>query len=567
MMATGTSWETAAKAKRESILNLIPEKWRIPTPLPPASELRDVTTYIQQFLSSREIQITELDIVSLARRTTTGQWTAVEVTEAFCHRAALAHQFVNCLHEIYFAAALKDAQKLDAYFAEHKKPLGPLHGIPISLKDQFHVKGVDTTMGYVGWIGTFQGQPGDPRRLVFESELVRELRSVGAVLHCKTSVPATLMCGETVNNIIDYTWNPMNRHLSAGGSSGGEGSLILLRGSAGGFGTDIGGSVRIPAAFNGIYGIRPSAGRIPYEGAANSMDGQNSLNSVVGPLATTAGGLKLLFQSILSQKPWLQDPLAVELPWRDEVEQEVLSLIKNSAAGQGQLSFGLMSSDGYVQPLPPVARALRIMTATLMKLGHKVIEWKPPSHKRAEELAITIYTLDGGTDAHYQFSLSGEAPIPELSVFFSGVPNPQKTAHQIAAINVTKREYQKEYMEYWNSTAELTGTGRPVDGLLCPVAVFPAARRGKTNYLNYTMFVNVLDYSSIVIPVTTADKAVDILDAGYTPLNDTDKAIHDEYDAEIYDCAPVGLQLVGRRFQEEKLIALAEYLGEEVKRI
>ncbi|KLJ11647.1 hypothetical protein EMPG_13187 [Blastomyces silverae] len=563
-MATGTSWEAAAKAKRESVLSLIPEKWRIPAPLPPASELRDVTTYIQQFLSPREIEITELDIVSLAQRTTTGQWTAVEVTEAFCHRAALAHQFVNCLHEIFFDAALKDAQKLDAYFAEHKKPLGPLHGIPISLKDQFHVKGVETTMGYVGWIGTFQGQKGDPRRLVFESELVRELRSAGAVLHCKTSVPATLMCGETVNNIIDYAWNPMNRHLSAGGSSGGEGALILLRGSAGGFGTDIGGSVRIPAAFNGIYGIRPSAGRIPYEGAANSMDGQNSINSVIGPLAATAGGLKLLFQSILSQKPWLQDPLAVELPWRDEIEQEVLSLVKNSAAGQGQLSFGVMSSDGYIQPLPPVARALRIMTATLMKLGHKASK---PAIISAEELALTIFTLDGGIDAHNQFNLSGEAPIPELSVFFGGAPNPQKTAHEIAAINVTKREYQKEYMEYWNSTAELTGTGRPVDGFFCPVAPFPAARRGKTNYLSYTMFVNVLDYSSVVIPVTTADKAVDILDAGYTPLNDTDKAIHDEYDAEIYDCAPVSLQLVGRRFQEEKLIALAEYLGEEVKRI
>ncbi|OJD20338.1 hypothetical protein ACJ73_08330 [Blastomyces percursus] len=549
MMATGTSWETAAKAKRESILNLIPEKWRMPTPLPPASELRDVTTYIQQFLSLREIEITELDIVSLAQRTTSGQWTAVEVTEAFCHRAALAHQFINCLHEVFFDAALKDAQKLDAYFAEHKKPLGPLHGIPISLKDQFHVKGVDTTMGYVGWIGTFQGQKGDPRRLVFESELVRELRSAGAVLHCKTSVPATLMCGETVNNIIDYTWNPMNRHLSAGGSSGGEGALILLRGSAGGFGTDIGGSVRIPAAFNGIYGIRPSAGRIPYEGTANSMDGQNSINSVIGPLATTAGGLRLLFQSVLSQKPWLQDPLAVELPWRDPVEQEVLNLIKNSTAGQGQLSFGIMSSDGYVQPLPPV------------------IEWKPPSHKKAEELALTIFTLDGGADAHYQFGLSGEAPIPELSVFFGDVPNPQKTAHKIAAINVAKREYQKEYMEYWNSTAELTRTGRPVDGIFCPVAPFPAARRGKTNYLNYTMFVNVLDYSSIVIPVTTADKAVDIPDADYTPLNDMDKVIHDEYDAEIYDCAPVSLQLIGRRFQEEKLIALAEYLGKEVKRI
>ncbi|KKZ66928.1 hypothetical protein EMCG_07424 [[Emmonsia] crescens] len=540
-MATGTSWEVTAKTKRESLLNLIPEKWRIPAPIPPASELRDVTKYIQQFLSPREIEITELDTVSLAQRTTTGQWTAVEVTEAFCHRAALAHQLVNCMHEIFFDAALEDAKNLDAYFKEHKKPVGPLHGIPISLKDQFHVKGVETTMGYVGWIGTFQGQKGDPRRLVFESELVKELRSAGAVLHCKTSVPATLMCAETVNNIIDYTWNPKNRYLSCGGSSGGEGALISLRGSAGGFGTDIGGSVRIPAVFNGLYGIRPSAGRIPYEGAANSTDGQNSIYSVIGPLATTSSGLKLLFQSVLSQKPWLHDPLAIELPWRDEMEQEVLDLIKNSAAGEGQLVFGIMSSDGYI------------------------IEWKPPSHQEALKLAIAIYTLDGGTDIHSQFKLSGEGFIPELSIFFEDAPAPQKNAQQIAAINIAKREYQKQYLEYWNSTAELTGTGRPVDCFFCPAAPFPAARRGKTNYVNYTIFVNVLDYSSIVIPVTLADRAVDIVDASYTPLNDTDKTIHDEYDAEIYDGAHVGLQLVGRRFQEEKLIALAEYVGEAVK--
>lgn len=233
------------------------------------------------------------------------------------------------------------------------------------------MKGVETTMGYVGWVGTFQGQKGDPRRLVFESELVKELRSAGAVLHCKTSVPATLMCPQTANNIIDYTWNPKNRLLSSGGSSGGEGALIILRGSAGGFGTDIGGSVRVPAAFNGLYGIRPSAGRIPYEGVANSMDGQNSIASVVGPLATTIGGLKLLFKSVLSQKPWLHDPLAIELPWRDDAEQEVLDLIKSSAAGKNLLSFGIMSSDDYIQPVPPVSRALRMMTATLLKLGHK----------------------------------------------------------------------------------------------------------------------------------------------------------------------------------------------------
>ena len=267
---------------------------------------------------------------------------------------------------------MADAQRLDTYFKENNKPIGPLHGLPVSLKDQFHIKGVETTMGYVGWIGTFQGVKHDPRRCVFESELVKELRALGAVLHCKTSVPTTLMCGETVNNIVGYTWNPKNRHLSCGGSSGGEGALIALKGSAGGFGTDIGGSVRIPACFNGLYGIRPSAGRVPYEGTANSMDGQNSIISVIGPLAPTVGALKLLFKSILNMQPWLHDPLALELPWRDEAEEQTLALIRASAGGQGKLSFGIMYDDGIVRPQPPVARALRIMAETLQKLGHKV---------------------------------------------------------------------------------------------------------------------------------------------------------------------------------------------------
>lgn len=74
--------------------------------------------------------------------------------------------------------------------------------------------------------------------------MVEELRNLGAILYCKTSVPHTLMHGETVNNIIGYTWNPANRNLSCGGSSGGEGALISLKGSPIGFGTDIGGSIR-----------------------------------------------------------------------------------------------------------------------------------------------------------------------------------------------------------------------------------------------------------------------------------------------------------------------------------
>lgn len=121
-------------------------------------------------------------------------------------------------------------------------------------------------------------------------------------------------------------------------------------------------SIRIPAGFNGQYGLRPSAGRLPYEGMANSWDGQNSILSVVGPIATSPGALKLLTKSLLSTKPWLHDPLVHELPWRAEQEQ----------LDTGKLSFGVLKHDGTVTPTPPVRRAIDIVAKTLEKLGHEV---------------------------------------------------------------------------------------------------------------------------------------------------------------------------------------------------
>lgn len=92
---TNATWRAQGEAKRQSILSAIPEKWRLKEPVPPATELRDVTgNYIQQFLSKREIEITETDAVDIAAQTSSGRWSALEVTEAFCHRAALAHQLV-----------------------------------------------------------------------------------------------------------------------------------------------------------------------------------------------------------------------------------------------------------------------------------------------------------------------------------------------------------------------------------------------------------------------------------------------------------------------------------------
>lgn len=100
-MDTQPEWRTLAAEKRQAILDAIPQQWRIDAPIPPAEELRDVTgsNYIHQFLTPREIEITETDALGITEQTTSGNWTAVEVAEAFCHRAALAHQLV-CLRYI-----------------------------------------------------------------------------------------------------------------------------------------------------------------------------------------------------------------------------------------------------------------------------------------------------------------------------------------------------------------------------------------------------------------------------------------------------------------------------------
>jgi amidase len=157
-----------------------------------------------------------------------------------------------------------------------------------------NTKGYETSMGYISWLNKYDEE---------DSIIAALLRKAGAVFYVKTSVPQTLMVCETINNIIGRTVNPRNKNWSCGGSSGGEGAIVGFRGAVIGIGTDIGGSIRIPSAFNFLYGIRPSHGRLPYGKMANSMEGQETVHSVVGPIAHSAAGmcpsLYLVIKSIL----------------------------------------------------------------------------------------------------------------------------------------------------------------------------------------------------------------------------------------------------------------------------
>jgi len=123
-------------------------------------------------------------------------------------------------HGDCFDEAIQRAEELDVYFAKEGKTIGPLHGLPISLKDQFNIKGLDTTIGYMSRVN----KPASN-----DSTLVTLLLNAGAILYVKTNVPATLMRGETVNNVFGTTCNPRNRKLTSGGSSGGESALVSFR--------------------------------------------------------------------------------------------------------------------------------------------------------------------------------------------------------------------------------------------------------------------------------------------------------------------------------------------------
>jgi amidase len=285
----------------------------------------------------------------------------------------------NCLLEIFFDQALERAKFLDDYYQKHNKPLGPLHGLPISLKDQFHVKGVDTTMGYVGWIDGNLGIPKNKTHKL-ESQIVTELLSLGAVLYCKTSVPQTLLFGETKNNIIGQTLNPINQNLSCGGSSGGEAALMALGGSSVGVGTDIGGSLRIPTGFCGIYSIKPTSNRLSYRDVANTNPGQDTYRSSIGFMGTSLEAIELVFKAVLGTEPWLRDPAVIPIPFRSGLQDSYMSKVDsrgNAKSTEKPLKMGIFWSDGMVGLHPPVLRGLHVVANALKKAGHKVCHRGP----------------------------------------------------------------------------------------------------------------------------------------------------------------------------------------------
>ncbi|KAK2616928.1 hypothetical protein QQS21_000016 [Conoideocrella luteorostrata] len=530
------NYRSIAQKKLSNLQSLIPKAWRlpsIPSPLP-----LDVRPLIAQsnILTAAELSITSShDATSLSQLIHSKALTSEAVTIAFCKRAAIAQQLTNCLSEVLFLPAIEQARALDAEYHRTGKTRGLLHGIPISLKDTFKIKGYDSSIG----IASLAENPAREN-----SALVDILIDQGAILYCKTNVPQTLMALDSMSHLFGRVKNPRNRLVTAGGSSGGEGALVAMRGSILGVGTDVGGSIRIPAMCNGLYGIKPSTQRIPFSGQElGLLPGADKLGlqASAGPIATSARDCELFLKVLADAKPWEKDPGVAFGGWE----------------GQGDLGkkplFGILRTDGNATPLPPVAKVLDETVRLLRQNDVEVVEIESPAFRKCQSLANSFFGMEGNNNMLDMLEKTGEPLIPWLSGRLAR--KKPLGAAEIGKLHARKAELEKEMLGIWKDKA-----GRTIDVLICPVAPHPVPEIDRWNGVGYTSSFVLLDYAAGTLPVRDFVEG-DLhgeLPSDAQVLGSWDKRNRELWnqntvDRNVYLNTKLSVQVVAPRLQERKL--------------
>ncbi len=332
----------------------------------------------------------------------------VELVDAHFRQIAAHNSQINAfvvLLEEQARAAAKRAE--DAVMrGDH---LGPLHGVPVTVKDSFDMIGLATLCGSKFRLG---------HRAAADATAVARMRAAGAIVVGKTNCPEFLLNYETDNYITGRTNNPWNVEYTPGGSSGGESAAIAAFFSAGGIGSDGGGSVRIPAHFTGIAGLKPTPGRISAAGHFPVINHPGGLLGVAGPMARTAEDVRRLFTVMAGYDS--QDPFSAPVPVRTP-----------DVAG---LRIGLMEQFCEVPVQGEIREAVHKAARALEQIGFKVEPFKPHGLQRAPNLwwfffgqlpaPITKQLIEGREqDAHWtgteflNAALKEHAPVLEDLVF------------------------------------------------------------------------------------------------------------------------------------------------------
>ncbi len=455
-----------------------------------------------------------LSAVEMAEQIRQKKISPVELVEAHLAQISALNPHLNAFVALDEERARRNARELEAA-AMRGEWRGPLHGVPISIKSSCDVAGLQCESGTRLRAGHVAAK---------DAVLVSRLREAGAIVLGVTNAPELLMAWETDNLLYGRTNNPWDLMRTAGGSSGGEAAAIASGCSAGGVGSDGGGSIRVPAHFSGICGLKPTPGRIPATGHFPVSAGPFAMLGVVGPMARTVADLSALFEAMAG--PDDGDPSSAPVPVRRIAREELK-----------QIRIGYFEDDGRTPVTPETRAAVRAAADALRHAGFEVVPFRPEGLETARQLWWKLFGIAGGmvlrpiTNGH-ENELS-----PQLKEFLSCVAaEPPHSGQTLLCTWLERDELRARFLAQMQMF--------PI--LLCPAAAIPAFRHGERSWVvdgkavkyldawSYTEWFNLLGNPGAVVPVGQSAEGL-----------------------------PIGVQIVGRPWEEELVLAVAAELERE----
>uniref|UniRef100_A0AAQ5X816 Fatty-acid amide hydrolase 1 n=1 Tax=Amphiprion ocellaris TaxID=80972 RepID=A0AAQ5X816_AMPOC len=498
--------------------------------------------------------ILELPLSQLTKQLHEGSLDPKDVFYSYMEKTLAVHKKLNCCTEILL-------ESLDQLETVGSNKEGLLYGVPVSIKDNCGYKGHDSSCGVLLHLE----QP-----VQEDAVLVQVLKKQGAIPFVKTNVPQGLLSYDCSNPMYGQTVNPHNLQKTSGGSSGGEGALIGGGGSLLGIGSDIGGSIRIPASFCGICGFKPTAGRLSLQGVRSICPGQKSVRGSPGPIARDVDSLALCMQALLCDHMFSLDPTVPPLPFNMQIYQS-----------SKPLRIGYLECDGFQQPSPSMVRSVREVKALLEQAGHTFVPFQPLRIKEAlYELMLKGIYADGATTLTQKMAGGPTDPTIKrtfphnlplwLKRILSFLLKPWLLITDACICMKALRgdwiplcslqDYIKDTIAHWRRCN--------IDVLLCPV-IAPAYNllycAKNSTILSYTMLYNLLNFPAGVVPVTTVTKEDE------EELKHYEGIYQDVYDKLFKEAVtggeglPVAVQCVALPWQEELCLRFMKEVEQLVK--
>lgn len=442
-------------------------------------------------------ELVEQSLTTIAKMIRQREVSPVEVAEAHLERIARVNPALNAIVTVA-PDVIERARTAEAALLRGDD-VGSLHGVPVTVKDTIDTAGLRTTSG---------SKVRDDYVPSTDAPAVARLKAAGAIVLGKTNAAEMAMDYNADNPVFGRTNHPLNAELTPGGSSGGEAVAIATCMSPGGIGSDLAGSVRIPAHFCGICGLKPTTGRIPGELQFPPSIGPYSLGAVIGPMARTAGDLRLMFAALS----------------KDPFERKSFEL-------RG-LRVAWYTDDEVAPVTDETAQAVATVAQALSDAGLIVEERRPPHVERGNEMWLKVFSRasvvqlrahykgresEGGGFVRWRLGTADDNPVPTLDEYIAGW---------------MERDWLREELLQWMETTPI---------IIAPVGSTPAYAHdtlkvsvngstfGTFRAFSYSQTFSVFDLPVVTVP---AGKSKDGL--------------------------PIGVQIAGLPFAEEQILAVAE---------